>query len=66
MIRYIAAVGSPSHHSGIECNIKCELQIGDYINIDDEEKEKDYLCIVKSRYYCTVDHILFFFLWNFK
>lgn len=63
-MEYYVAIGSPKKHSGLECKIECELQIGDYVEMWHEENKNDddgALVIVKHRYYCTFHDIMIFY-----
>lgn len=63
-MKYYVAIGSPKNHSGLECRIKCELQIGDYVQMWHEEienKDEGELVVIKSRYYCAFQHLIIFF-----
>ena len=63
-VTYRVAIGSPKNHSGLECEINHELQIGDYVEMwHDKNKEEDNgeLVIVKTRLYETFGHTMFFY-----
>jgi len=61
---YYVAIGNPKNHSGLECKIECELQIGDYVemwhedNCDDDDGE---LVIIASRVYSTFNNTMIFY-----
>ena len=64
IMKYYVAIGSPNNHSGLECEIECELQIGDYVKMWHEENEDEddgELVIIKSRYYCTFQNVMIFY-----
>ena len=58
-MEYYVAIGSPKNHSGVECKIECELQIGDYVEMWHEDDGE--LVVIRSRYYCTLQHIMIFY-----
>jgi hypothetical protein len=63
-VTYYVAIGSPKNHSGLECEIGHELQIGDYVEMwhsDNEDEANGELVIVKSRFYATNDHSMIFY-----
>ena len=63
-MEYYVAIGTPKNHSGLDCKIECELQVGDYVEMWHEENKNEYkgeLVIVKSRYYCTFQHLMIFY-----
>lgn len=66
-MKYYVAIGSPKNHSGLECEIERELQIGDYVemwheeNKDELDGEDGELVIIKSRYYCTFQNVMIFY-----
>lgn len=63
-MKYYVAIGSPKNHSGLECKIECELQIGDFVEMwhDDNKDEDDgEMVIITSRCYSTYENVLFFY-----
>ena len=63
-MKYYVAIGSPKNHSGLECEIDCELQIGDFVRMwhDDNKDEDDgEMVVITSRLYSTYENILFFY-----
>ena len=64
IMKYYVAIGSPKNHSGLECEIERELQIGDYVEMWHEENKDELdgeLVIIKSRYYCTFQNVMIFY-----
>jgi len=63
-MEYYVAIGSPKNHSGLECKIECELQIGDYVEMWHEENENEddgEMVIITYRCYCTFQNIMIFY-----
>lgn len=63
-MEYFVAIGDIKKHSGYECEIKCELQIGDYVEMyyDDNQDEDDgELVIIKSKLYVTRGNYIIYY-----
>ena len=63
-MEYYIAIGTPKNHSGLECKIEHELQIGDFVEMwhdDNKNEDNGELVVVKQRYYCTFQHIMIFY-----
>ena len=63
-MNYYIAIGTPGNHSGIECQIESELQIGDYVEMwHDQNKDEDdgEMVIVTHRFYCTMSNNFIFY-----
>ena len=55
-MNYFVAIGTPFNHSGLECSVECELQIGDYVEMFHEENEGEdegEMVVITHRYYCV-------------
>jgi hypothetical protein len=55
-MKYYVVIGDVGAHSEIQHEVECELQIGDYVEINNENKE---LVLIKSRYYKDGNLIFF-------
>jgi len=63
-MKYYVAIGSPKNHSGLECDVECELQIGDYVEMwheGNEDKNNGELVLITHRYYCTFQKVMIFY-----
>lgn len=63
-MKYYVAIGSPKKHSGLECKIECELQIGDFVEMwheDNRDEDDGELVVITSRFYSTIENVFFFY-----
>ena len=62
-MEYFLILGTPKTNTGIECEIECELQIGDYAQMmSDEYKDESLLVVTHRLYYSSSgEHDQFYF-----
>ncbi|MFY0653316.1 MAG: hypothetical protein JXQ96_14835 [Cyclobacteriaceae bacterium] len=66
-MRYFIVIGSPDNHSGLECAIDCELQIGDYAEMwhgehtIEDNKEGELVIITHRMFIAAIDVNFFIF-----
>jgi hypothetical protein len=68
-MKYYVAIGSVENNSGLECEVECELQIGDFVEMwhcENKGDDRGEVVIIKNRLYSTYENALFFYAERIK